>query len=185
MGSPPAAPRPDLYLVHSGVPEEPVPVDLEDAFRRFGPVVAKVGLRILGRPHEVDDLVQDVFLEVRRWLGRIRSPLAFRAWLNTVTVRAARSRLRRRRLGQFFGYDTSFDYADVVDDRASAFHRTFISQLYRVLDGLPVNQRIAWMLRYVEGESLARVAEMCACSLSTVKRRIADAHHVILEAFGD
>jgi RNA polymerase sigma-70 factor (ECF subfamily) len=38
---------------------------------------------------------------------------------------------------------------------------------------VPTEQRIAWALRHVEGEALEDVARACACSLATVKRRIA------------
>ena len=54
-----------------------------------------------------------------------------------------------------------------------------LAAVYRVLDRLPVNQRLAWTLRYVEGEQLERVAELCNCSLATVKRRIKSAHDAV------
>ena len=54
--------------------------------------------------------------------------------------------------------------------------RALLSRVYQVLDRIPVEQRLAWSLRYVEGEKLERVAEQCGCSLATAKRRIAAAH---------
>ena len=41
---------------------------------------------------------------------------------------------------------------------------------------MDVDQRLAWSLRYVEGEKLEQVAEHCGCSLATAKRRISAAH---------
>jgi RNA polymerase sigma-70 factor (ECF subfamily) len=54
-----------------------------------------------------------------------------------------------------------------------------------ILDGIPANQRIAWALRYVEGEPLEGVATLSGCSLATAKRRIAAASRVLEEAFSD
>jgi RNA polymerase sigma-70 factor (ECF subfamily) len=54
--------------------------------------------------------------------------------------------------------------------------RALLSRVYQVLDGMDVDQRLAWSLRYVEGEKLEQVAEHCGCSLATAKRRISAAH---------
>ena len=76
---------------------------------------------------------------------------------------------------------TVLDDAWVIpaDESASPEQRAMLSAVYRILDRLPVNQRLAWTLRYVEGEQLERVAELCNCSLATVKRRIKAAHEAI------
>jgi RNA polymerase sigma-70 factor (ECF subfamily) len=54
-----------------------------------------------------------------------------------------------------------------------------LASVYKIRDALPVSQRLAWTLRYVEGERLERVAELCSCSLATVKRRIKAAQDAI------
>jgi len=48
-----------------------------------------------------------------------------------------------------------------------------------VLKKLPAQDRMAWMLRHVEGMPLSEVATHCDCSLATAKRRIASAHRVV------
>ena len=50
--------------------------------------------------NEVDDLVQDVFVEVLRGLKRLREPAAFKGWLAQITVRTATRRLRQRNRAQ-------------------------------------------------------------------------------------
>ncbi len=154
---------------------ERVPADeLEAVFRDYSRYVASIALRLVGRDDEVDDVVQEVFVVAMRGLRELRAPGAIRGWLATVTVRIARRRLRRRRLRAFVGLDAAIDYAPLVvaapQDKALAIVRA-----YRVLDRLPVDVKIAWMLRHVEGEPLDRVAELCGCSLATAKRRIARA----------
>jgi DNA-directed RNA polymerase specialized sigma24 family protein len=41
---------------------------------------------------------------------------------------------------------------------------------------------LAWSLRFIEGQQLDRVAEMCSCSLATAKRRIKAAQDAIARA---
>jgi RNA polymerase sigma-70 factor (ECF subfamily) len=163
----------------------PGPIDLDRAFRMYSRLVASVGFRILGRRGEVEDLVQDVFVEAGKWATRIEDPAALKHWLLTVTVRAARHRLRRARLGAMLGFGSPVSYEDVAGHDASPSERALLAQVYRALDRLPVNDRLAWTLRHVQGESLGDVAELCGCSLATAKRRIAAAQAAIGEALSD
>ena len=158
---------------------DPPTSDLEEIYRRYSPYVAKIGHRLLGRDSEIDDLVQDVFVVAHRGLRKLRKQEAVKGWLATVTVRLARRRLRTRRLRATFHLDSMPDYVDVAGPTASPDQKAQVAQIYRLLDRMPVNQRIAWSLRYVEGETLERIAELCDCSLATAKRRIKAAQDVI------
>lgn len=177
----PAGPHPVGAAAAPGVG----PIDLDQAFRMYSRLVASVGFRILGRRGEVEDLVQDVFVEAGRWAARIEDPAALKHWLLTVTVRAARHRLRRARLGAMLGFGNPVSYEDVAGHDASPSERALLAQVYRALDRVPVNDRLAWTLRYVQGESLGEVAELCGCSLATAKRRVAAAQDAIMEALSD
>ncbi len=169
-----------LRVVDGGELAAPVPATAaalspDAAFRAHAGFVASVALRVLGRPSEVDDLVQDVFLRVFRRLGDLREPAALRGWLAVITVRLARRRLRARSWKIWLGVDSDYDYAQLADRAASPDDRALVGELYRALDRLPVGQRLAWTLRHVEGFELAAVAQACDCSLATVKRWIAAA----------
>ncbi len=159
--------------------------DLAVIFRRFAPYVARIGIRILGCSHEVDDLVQDVFLDAHRGLRHLREPAAIRGWLATVTVRRARRRLRHRKLWAVFGLENTIDPARLAHHDASPEEHAHLGAVYRVLDGISADARIAWILRCVEGESLERVAEIAGCSRATAHRRVTEAQHALEKAFSD
>ena len=150
-------------------------VDIDVVFREQARFVAWVALRILGRDEEVDDVVQEVFLSAMAGLKSLREPSAVRAWLKTVTVRTARRRLYKRRIKMMFRLDDHSDAAELASADASPEDRAALRSVYAVLDRVPVEQRLAWTLRYVEGESLPAVAALIGCSLATAKRRIAAA----------
>lgn len=175
------AESPRLRLVAAPPPsEEPparelAPADLDGAFRAHARYVGYIALRILGRPDEVEDLVQDVFLDAHQRIASLRDPGALKGFLATLTVRKAVRHLKRRKVRRFFGFDEAFDYTQLADSGASPHERALVAEVYRVLDELPAEQRSAWVLRHVEGEKVERVAELCGCSLATVKRRIAAA----------
>jgi RNA polymerase sigma-70 factor (ECF subfamily) len=155
---------------------------LEALFRRYSGYVAAVAMRLMGRDDEVDDIIQEVFLIAVRGIGDVADPAAIRGWLATVTVRTARKRLRMRRMRGMLGLDTPRSYEDVAAPGASPEERAMLARVYAALDRVPVNQRLAWTLRNVEGEALDQVAARCGCSLATVKRWIAAAHAVVEKA---
>ena len=149
------------------------PPDLDEAFRRYSGYVATIAWRMLGSDDEVDDVVQDVFLEALRGLQHLREPEALKGWLATVTVRVASRRLRRRRLWRWLGLDEMAGAAEPVAPGASPEQQALLAGLYRALDDVPVSERVAWTLRHLEGCSLDEVARLCRCSLATAKRRVA------------
>jgi RNA polymerase sigma-70 factor (ECF subfamily) len=169
----------------SGIGEISPKLDLDVLFRRYSSYVAAIAHRLLGRDDDVDDTVQEVFLAAVRGLGAIRDPLAVKGWLARITVRVARRRLRKRRLRSFLGLDDPAAYGNITDPGATPEHKALLGRVYRVLDGMPINERIAWALRFVEGEPLENVAQLSGCSLATAKRRIAAATRTINEAFAD
>lgn len=176
--------RPALRLVGADQPagagasaaEDAVdPRDFDQVFRRYSAYVARIALRLLGNDSEVDDLVQDVFLEAHRGLSSLREAGALRGWLARICVRRATRRLRRRRFLALLSLDNVAERDLPFDTAASPEERAEVVRLYRLLDRLPAEERVAWLLRHVEGEALDDMVLLCACSKSTVQRRLRSA----------
>jgi RNA polymerase sigma-70 factor, ECF subfamily len=160
-------------------------ISLEQAFKAHASYVATIGYRVLGTRDELDDLVQDVFLSAQGTLRTLRHPEAIKSWLATVTVRVARQRLRARRLRRFLHLPTSSVTSEEMPDRAASPEtKSLVQDVFRALESLPVNARLAWSLRFLQGERLESVAQLCGCSLATVKRRLATAQAVLDKVLG-
>src|SRR5262245_1142485 len=96
-------------------PAPAIPLTLDGAFRAHAGFVARIALRVLGRPGEVEDLGQDVFLAALPRLGDLREPKALAGWLAVITARLARRRLRTRRWKIWLGVGADHDYAQLAD----------------------------------------------------------------------
>ena len=149
-----------------------LPLRFDDVFRRYAPYVGALALRLLGRPADVDDVVQDVFIQAHRDLARLRDPAALRPWLRRITVRRARRWLRKRWVRRWARESDVDAHTDLVDASASPEERAEIARIYRVLDGMPRDERLVWVLRFVEGETLESIAALLGASVSTVQRRL-------------
>ena len=153
--------------------------ELGDLFKRYASYVATIGIRLLGRDDELDDLVQEVFIEAYRGFHQLRSPDAVKSWLARITVRRAIRRLRRRRLRSFFSLEALPSDAKLADGGATPEEKAEIVSSYRMIERLPVRQRVVWVLKHVEGETLDAIAEMCRCSKTTVQRRLRAAERAL------
>lgn len=167
-------------IPESGYPEsghQDIPI--EDLYKRFAPYVAAIASRILGRESEVEDVVQDVFMAALGGLKKRDQMLQAKSWFATVTVRSSMRKLRVRALWNLFDLAEPPQYDRLADPAAGPEERRMVAEVYRALDRAAPKERVAWVLRYVQGESLEETARLCDCSLATAKRRIAAAHGVV------
>ena len=183
--SPQAAPvrlrvvRPEESLVQSE------PFNLDHLFRLYSAYVASIAHRLIGNPDDVDDVVQEVFLDAHKGLRKLREPGAIKGWLAKITVRRSSRHLKRRRISRVFGFVEDIQYENIADHSASLEERALIASVYKILEGVPSNKRIAWTLRYVQGESMERVTDLCGCSRATAHRWIASVQNVLKEVLSD
>ncbi len=112
-------------------------------------------------------------------LHQLRSPDAAKAWLARITVRRATRRLRRRRLRSFFSLESLPSDARLVDDSATPEETAEVASTYRLVERIPVRQRVVWVLKHVEGETLDAIAEICGISKATVQRRLRAAERAL------
>jgi RNA polymerase sigma-70 factor, ECF subfamily len=156
----------------------------EAIFRRYAGAVGKLARRLLGHREDADDVVQETFVTAMTSLGSLTDPSGLRHWLMRIAVFRSRRRYRRRRMLRAVGL--SRELADTTLARLAAQNTPpdVLHDLRRIdalLARVSTDERIAWMLRKVEGLTLEEVAKMSGCSLATAKRRI-EAVQVRLDA---
>ena len=157
-------------------------------FRRHAPQLTSLLTHLLASVADAEDAVQDAFVIAFRDLRQLRDLGVFGGWLRKIAVHQAHRRFRRRRLYRALGLDRHVEDAtleQLVDAAALPDLRAEVAQLDQLLCRMPIKDRTAWVLRYVEGYELTDVAQSCDCSLATAKRRIAAAQARITKTFGE
>jgi RNA polymerase sigma-70 factor (ECF subfamily) len=163
----------------------------EAIYRRYAAQVLGVARRLLGSVSDAEDVAQETFATAFGIWDQLREPSRLKQWLLQIAVRKVHRVFRRRRLLRALGFGSSSEeegLAQWVRSDTTAEARAELMLLDRAVRRLQPTERIAWMLRHVEGLSLHEVAFECSCSLATAKRRIAAAHRVLsgfIELEGD
>jgi RNA polymerase sigma factor (sigma-70 family) len=117
------------------------------------------------------ELLQETWLKLFRSLGTLRDPRALPAYLYTTARHAAISRLRKRG-GQELESYTDETYDDSATDDVSAFDNAEF--VHHALDKLPLAQREALTLFFLQDLSLKEIATLLDLPVGTIKSRI---HH--------
>lgn len=144
-------------------------------FDRYAVHVRRVLARVLGPDPELSDLLQDVFVAALTSVGSIEDPSALKAWLTRTAVFTARGRIRRRTRWRFLRFVPDDELPEAPAPAADAEGSEALAAVYRVLNALPTDERIAFALRLLDGMELTAVATACGVSLSTTKRRLSSA----------
>jgi RNA polymerase sigma-70 factor (ECF subfamily) len=159
----------------------------EALFRRHAPLVNGLAYRLLGRDTEVDDVVQESFVQALSALDALKEPQAFASWMASIVVRTTSKMLRRRKLLTRLGLRRSGEPIDIellVGKSVPPDAATELRAIYRVVEAMPVKVRVPFLLRRVEGMPLEEIAAHVGCSLATAKRRIADGEAILAEREG-
>ena len=157
----------------------------EAVYRAYLPYVAQICHRLLGRPQEVEDLLQEVFVVVYQRLHQLNDPSALSGWLATIATRKALKKLKQRRLKRFIGLDDHPGYNDLASDEDHPDVRVLLAEVFEKLDELPPEWRVVWVLRHVDGKNNSEIAQMCNYSVTTVKRYLARSREVLSEVFDE
>jgi RNA polymerase sigma-70 factor (ECF subfamily) len=144
-------------------------------FKRYAPAVERLVTHLIGPDRELADILQEVFVQALSSVGSLRDPAALKPWLLRIATHSARRTLRTRtRRGwlRFFVDAEEEARFEPVMPEPDAEARETVRAVYAVLGRMPADERIAFALRYIDGMELTEVAEACAVSLATVKRRL-------------
>jgi RNA polymerase sigma-70 factor, ECF subfamily len=158
-----------------------------EVFRNHRADVARLVLRMTGRPGDLEDLVQEVFLQVYRSIKDFRAQSRFSTWLYRLTVnvvlmqrRAARSRpVLQAASDDSFGADTD----GLPDDQLARARR--VAAFYRLLDRLSDKKRAVFVLHELEGLSPSEVAKVVGAPVLTVRTRLFYARRELLGLLRD
>ncbi len=149
---------------------------------RFAPGVRALVRRTIAGRADVEDLVQDIFVALLRSIGDLKDPRALRGFVYRVASNVLCDELRRRRRRKWLTLFRSDEQRDepVADHTiADPSVRFAMLRLQRVFDQLSDELRMAYVLRVIEGLELEEVAVALDCSLSTAKRRVAQAKDLV------
>jgi RNA polymerase sigma-70 factor (ECF subfamily) len=103
-------------------------------------------------------------------LPSLRDPSALRPFVLSVAANVLKWALRRRWVSRRVRLSVTGTLPDVEGTPDDAEARQALQRCYRILESLTTKERLAFVLRYMEGMTIDEVAAALSVSVSTAKR---------------
>lgn len=137
--------------------------------RRHRGRIYRIALRMLGDPHDAEDIAQDVLIQVWTALAGFAGTSSFTTWLYRIVVNRCLNEVRRRRWTRPV-LDTDLPPAAGAEDTVVAQHRARATM--EAVAALPPDQRAVIVLHQLEGLSYREVAAIVNVSEDAVRGRL-------------
>lgn len=159
------------------------------AYEAHHAVIRSFAQRLVGDAGAAEDIVHDTFVALPRAIGSFRGDASLRTFLIGVAVnhakRHVRSAVRRRAAMSRLAEDPGSSPAAVRDPEQEAARRQLADRLWKALDGLPLDQRVALVLCEVEQRTSTEVAAIVGVPEGTVRTRLFHAKRKMRAALGE
>jgi RNA polymerase sigma-70 factor (ECF subfamily) len=168
-----------IQAINSGQAEK-----FHDLVERYEQKLYNFGLRMCRNPSDAEDMIQDTFLNVFKYLNNFRYETKFKNWLYRI---AASTCIKKRRKSKFapdkelsldeFLPDDETEKPDHVPEWAllpldKLLNEELAGVINRTILRLPRKYRVVIVLRDIEGFSTSETAQILNLSPSNVKVRL-------------
>ena len=153
-----------------------MPLDIEGWYERYGPMVLRRCRALLRDEARAQDAMQDVFVSVLRFGGRLddRQPAALLLRIATnVCLNKIRGQ-KRKAEDMAGGPDGMLERIAAADEDAegAAVARNLLGKLFRPDDPLAASTRTIAVMHLCDGMTLEEVARESGMSVSGVRKRL-------------
>ena len=141
-------------------------------------MVYNTALGIVQNAEDAEDIAQEVFVQVHQSVGTFKGDSKFSTWLYRITITKSLDHERRKKRKKRFAFVKSLfgEDSEVVINPPDFHHPGVVldkkedaTALFKAIEQLPENQRIAFTLHKVEGLSYQEVSEVMKTTVSSVE----------------
>lgn len=143
-------------------------------YERHRQDVARLVYRMIGPRSDIEDVIQDVFVQVYKSLKDFRGQSKFSTWLHRVTVNVVLMHRRAARSRPIFAeppVETAVGSDDIAPDE-DVERRERMRAFGRLLDRLAEKKRLVFVLHELQGMPPGEIARVVGAPVLTVRTRL-------------
>ena len=161
----------------------PSPIRFEVLIERYHDEIYRYVWRLLqttspiDRALEVQDLTQETFIRAYRAFGRLRHDSNHRAWLYKIATHCAYTALKRGQRQARYQTTASAEAQQAPETAQASPDQQMIQgetlqEICAAISALPPKQKMAVILRHVQGLEYAEIAEALDCSPASARANV-------------
>jgi len=147
----------------------------EQLYRTFAPKMYAVCLRYAGNSDDAEDLMQDGFLKVYKYLPSYRAEGSFEGWIRKIIVFTCIEHLRRKPRP----VNEEVENVAVEDKELTGYDRIAMQDLMKIINQLSDGYRTIVNLYLIEGYGHKEIGKMLGISEGTSKSQLARAKNIL------
>lgn len=153
---------------------------LDQLYRNYHPAVLRVTRKVMGNEQDAEDAMQEVFARVLKKVGQFRFEASFSAWLRILAVNVCRDMLRKKNrhpTESIEDLDTDSKarmtaISSSISQEEELIMKELLENLQEKIALLKKQHQRLIVLRYIDGLSYKKMAELLDCSQTQVKSRL-------------
>lgn len=136
-------------------------------------------LGVLRNSEDAEDIAQEVFVEVHRSVKSFKAEAKLSTWIYRICVTKSLDHLRSKKRKKRFGFVKSifgegdneprYDIPDFIHPGVQLENKERAAYLFKAIEELPENQKVAYTLNKIECLSYQEIAEVTDMSISAVE----------------
>ena len=143
--------------------------DIKHILQTYGDMLYRTAYLLLGNPHDVQDVLQEVLLRYIEKSPAFLSSNHEKAWLLRVTSNCCKDCLRFCKRHTYIDLEQIQEYLPALEEK----------QLIRELYALPAKWKTVLILYYFEGYTVKEIAQIASLSENAVKKRLQRAREAL------
>lgn len=167
--------------------KEGEPELFEILIRRNNPFLYKIGMSYGYNHQDVEDLMQEAFFSAYQNLGKFEQRSSFKTWITRIMLNQCYRKARKLSFRNEKQTDTSineknipmFENQQSTDTFKSVINRELTHVIGNALTQIPVDYRMVFLLRELNGMSTAETAEALDITEANVKVRLSRARQML------
>lgn len=137
-----------------------------ELYRLYSRAMYNTCLRMVNNPHDAEDILQSVFVEVFSKLESFRNESTIGAWIKRITVNKCINFLKSRRLA----FQELNAMNDLAEDQTPEPDVSYtVEKINRAVAGLPEGYRVVFSLYAIEGYDHEEISQILNISEATSK----------------
>ena len=137
-----------------------------ELYRLYSRAMYNTALRMVRHPHDAEDLLQSVFVEVFTKLESFRYESSIGAWIKRITVNKCINFLKSRKL-ELTELTATHDRAEVAEPVQEPVWS--VEKINRAIEGLPDGYRVVFSLYAIEGYDHEEIGQILGVTEATSK----------------
>jgi len=159
-------------------------------YRKYHSTVLRIARRIMGNEQDAEDAAQEVFARIMDRIGQFRHEASFSSWLRVLTANVCKDMLRKRNrhpMESFEDLSTTGEArigmkASSVSQEEELIMKELLENLQEKIGLLKKEHQRLVILRYIDGLSYKKMAQLLNCSQTQVKSRLHQARRKLRRA---